>query len=96
MAGAFMLAAPTTIWGAEQKKPEDAALVVQRMETHWRTLIQEDDPARRKALVADHRQMMAEARTALGAAPSGPMGGHRRHDLQNTMEIHSMMLDMMK
>ncbi|MHB1233955.1 MAG: hypothetical protein ACYCZQ_15420 [Burkholderiales bacterium] len=105
MAGAFMLVAPAMTWSAEAKKAEDAVQIVQRMETHWQTLIRERDPARRKVLIAEHRQMMAESRAALGATPSGPMGDHGRgsmmgshhqHDLQNTMELHSMMLDMMQ
>ena len=105
MAGALMLVAPALTWSTEEKNAENAAQIVQRMETHWQALIRERDPARRKALIAEHRQMMAESRAALGATPSGPMGDHgrggmmgsdRRYDLQNTMEMHSMMLDMMQ
>ncbi len=104
--GALMLASPAMTWSAEQiMKVDDAAQTVQRMETHWQTLIRESDPARRKALIAEHRQMMAEARAALGAipgepikgsSPGGMMGSHHWQDLQNTAELHSMMLDMMK
>lgn len=101
----LVLAAPPMAWSAEEKKAEDTAQIVERMETHWRTLIKERDPARRKALIAEHRRMMAESSAALDAAPGGPvgdqgrdgiMGSHHRHDLQNTTELHSMMLDMMQ
>lgn len=96
----LVLAAAPMAWSAEEKKIEDTAQIVERMETHWRTLVKERDPARRKALIAEHRRMMAEARTALDAAPGDPgrdgiMGSHHLHDLQNTTELHSMMLDMM-
>lgn len=103
MAGVLMLAAPAIAGSAEKNMSEDAAQTVQRMETHWLTLIRERDPAKRKALIAEHSQMMTEARTALGAKPAmddhghgGTMGSDHRHDLQNTMELHSMMLDMMR
>ncbi|MHB1247777.1 MAG: hypothetical protein ACYCZH_15165 [Sulfuriferula sp.] len=105
MVGALMLMAPATTWSTEANKAEDAVQSVHRMETHWQMLIRERDPARRKVLIAEHRQMMAESRAALGATPNGPMGdhghggmmdNHHRHDLQNTMELHSMMMDMMQ
>lgn len=105
MAGVLMLAAPAMTWGAEEKKAEDAARIVQHMETHWQTLIRESDPTRRKALITEHRRIMAEARTASGTTPDGPrgnaghggmMGSDHRRDLLNTTELHSMMLDMMK
>lgn len=105
MAGALMLAAPAVAGSAEKNVSEDVAQTIQRMETHWRILIRERDPAKRKALIAEHRQMMTEAKTALGAKPDGSMDDHghggtmgsdHRHDLQNTMELHSMMLDMMR
>ncbi len=101
MAGVLMLAAPATAGSAEKNMSEDAAQTVQRMETHWQTLIRERDPAKRKALIAEHRQMMAEAKAAPGAKPDGSMDGHGQggtmgSDLQNTMELHSMMLDMMR
>lgn len=104
-AGAFMLLAPAATWAAGDKKPEDTTRTIQRMEAHWQTLIQERDPAKRKALIASHRQMMAEARAMSGDKPGTPMGDHgqggmmnqhHQHDLQNTTELHSMMLDMMQ
>ena len=104
--GALVLAAPAVSWSAEGATANNSAQMVQRMESHWQTLIRERDPIKRKALVAEHRKMMAESMTTQGMSQTRPMGDqrgqggmmgpHHQHDLQNTAEMHTMMLDMMK
>lgn len=105
LVGAFMLAVPSVTWSAEGNRADDTSQMIQRMESHWQTLIRERDPIKRKALVSEHRKMMDEARVAQGANQNHPMGdhgqggmmgSHHQHDLQNTAEMHTMMLDMMK
>jgi len=105
-AGTVLLVSPTVSWSAENKVPDDASQIVHRMETHWQMLIHEKDPARRKELIAEHRKLMAEAQAVMGATSGMPMGnqGHENmmmgnnhhYDLQNTTEMHTMMLDMMQ
>lgn len=101
--GVLVMAAPAVSWSAEGATANNSAQLVQRMESHWQTLIQERDPIKRKALVAEHRKMMAESMTTQGMSQTRPMGdqrgmmgAHHQHDLQNTAEMHTMMLDMMK
>ncbi len=103
---AVLLAAPAVSWSAESGTSNDSAQRVQRMESHWQTLTRERDPVKRTALVAEHRKMMAESMTTKDMRQTQPMGdqrgqggmmgAHHQHDLQNTAEMHTMMLDMMK
>lgn len=104
--GALMLATPAVTWSAEGNTSDNTAQMVQRMEAHWQTLIRERDPVKRKTLIAEHRKLMAEAMTAQGMGQNqsmgdhhgqgGMMGPHHQHDLENTADMHTMMLDMMK
>lgn len=73
------------------------------MEQHWQSLIHERDPARRQMLITEHRRMMEEAQKAdkgripaRGSETSAMMQDSGHHDLRNTIEMHSIMLDMMK
>ena len=106
LVGAFMMAVPSVTWSVEGNRADDTSQMIQRMESHWQTLIRERDPIQRKAMIVVHRKMMGEARAAQGANQNHPMGdhhgqdgmmdAHHQHDLQNTTDMHSMMLDMMK
>ena len=100
----LLLSAPSISFGAKDKKADETAQTVQRMESHWQTLVREPDPTRRKALIAEHRQMMVETRATMDVKPSMPAGDHghkgmsekhHHHDIQNTVELHTMMLDLM-
>ena len=96
----LLLSAPSISFGAKEKKADEAAQTVQRMESHWQTLVRELDPARRKMLIAEHRQMMVETRATMDAKPGMPghkgmSEKHHHHDIQNTLELHTMMLDLM-
>lgn len=104
--GAFAVAAAATAADAATTE-EAAAQMVQRMETHWQRLIHENEPERRRVLAAEHRKLMAEAGTALGqAAGTAPGMGHgtgrgmtagsHHRDLRNTLELHSLMLELMQ
>lgn len=104
IASSLLLLAPSISLGAKEKNSDEAAQTLRRMEAHWQTLVRESDPTRRKALIAEHRQMMLETRAAMDAKPSMPRGDHghkgmsemhHHHDIQNTMELHTMMLDLM-
>ena len=104
--GVLVLAAPAVSWSAEGGTANNLEQRVQRMESHWQTLTRERDPIKRKVLVAEHRKMMAESMTTQDMSQTRPMGdqrgqggmmsSHHQHDLQNTAEMHTMMLDMMK
>ena len=98
---------PGILSAAETQKKTDAGVFLQQMETHWQRLIREKDPERRRTMIQEHRKLMSETQSAMGAGPGGQMGmggqshggmmgAHHAHDMQNTMELHSMMLDMMK
>lgn len=103
---AFMLAVPSVTWSAEGNRADDTSQMIQRMESHWQSLVRERDPIKRKALISEHRKMMDEARAAQGANQNHSMGdhhgqvgkvdAHHQHDLQNTADNHTMMLDMLK
>ena len=103
---ATLLVAPAVSWSAQGSPSDKTAQMIQRMESHWQSIVRERDPVKRKALVSEHRKMMDETRVAQGAnlnnsmgghhGQGGMMGSHHQHDLQNTAEMHTMMLDMMK
>lgn len=106
LVGVLVLAAPAVSWSAQGGASDNTEQMIQRMESHWQTLVREIDPIKRKALIAEHRKMMAESMTTQGTNQTHPMGdqhgqggmmgSHHQHDLQNTAEMHTMMLDMMK
>lgn len=103
MIGAVALAGVTGV-GAQQTtrsgvNPPTAAA----MEQHWQSLIHERDPARRQVLITEHRRIMEVAQKAdkgripaRGSETSAMMSDSEHHDLRNTIEMHSIMLDMMK
>ncbi len=104
--GALMLAAPAVSWSVQGSTADNTEQLIQRMESHWQTLIRERDPIKRKELIAEHRKMITGAMTAQRMNQNQPMGDHHgqggmmnlhhQHDLQNTADMHTMMLDMMK
>ena len=82
---------------------------VDRMEQHWQKLVREQDPERRKVLIQEHRRLMQEVGRTAGIRSEAQTGtrstGNREHkgmegahqqDLANTMDMHSMMLNMLE
>lgn len=102
--GAIALSVSANISAGQAKQAPGSQPSLEAMEHHWQSVINERDTARRQVLIQEHRRMMAEAQSTAKnkGAPSqaGKMGTmmqdpmHR--DLQNTIEMHSIMLDMMK
>lgn len=74
LAGGFLTGTAPAVQAAGDAGQESAAPLAQRMETHWRRLAQERDVERRRALIAEHRKLLDEARTASGPAPNGAAG----------------------
>lgn len=74
------------------------------MEHHWQSVIKERDTARRQVLIGEHRRMMNEAQKTdkdrtmpTRASEMGTMMQDSVHrDLRNTVEMHSIMLNMIK
>lgn len=101
---ALMLAASAVAWSAEDKTAQDTQLLRQ-LESHWQGLVNETNPDKRKLLVEAHRKMMVEVKANQPTNTVQPMGSHRQdgsmahhrqRDLQNTAEMHMMLLDMMQ
>lgn len=104
MAGAIVLGSSTYVV-AEQNSASRAGLpTTELMEQHWQSVIKERDTARRQGLIEEHRRMMIGAqktdkdKTALtrSGETSTMMQDSVHRDLRNTIEMHSIMLDMMK
>lgn len=102
IAGAIVLGSLASISAGQASQHQASQPSVTMMEQHWQSLIQERDPARRQVLINEHRRMMDQARkaTTTGKARTNGMGekvdDSSRRDLMNTIDMHSMMLDMMK
>ena len=104
MAGAIVFGSSTYVVAEQNSAPRASPPTTELMEQHWQSLIKERDTARRQVLIEEHRRMMNEAQKAdkdkTTSARSSEMGTmmqdsvHR--DLRNTVEMHSIMLDMMK
>ena len=73
-----------------------------RVHAHWHTLIVEPDPAVRAQRILEHRELVDSVREVAKAGASGASAGCNQegtppfHDLENTLDMHSMMLDMIE
>lgn len=102
--GTLALSVSASISAGQAKQVQGNQPSLAALEHHWQSVINERDTGRRQVLIQEHRRMMAEAQSTAknkSAPPqAGKMGamtqdpGHR--DLQHTIEMHSIMLDMMK
>lgn len=90
--------------GAASAHSDGPSDVVQQMESHWARVIAEEDPARREALLAEHRELMAKGQQLLGNE-SMPMREGQHHDmhddehhmdLKNVIDMHRTMMQMMQ
>lgn len=88
---------------AQQDAMSDAQWM-ERMQSHWQQVIHETDAQKRRELMREHEQIMAqaegsvdsEARTS-AASGAGHMGMDGSHvDMMNTVEMHRHMIDMMR
>lgn len=74
-----------------------------RMEKHWQNTMETQDPQRRQAMLAEHAEMMKQGQMLIDREQSQAghmgMGGMNHHghymDLQNTIDLHRHMMDMM-
>lgn len=102
IAGAIVLGSLASVSAGQASQHQASHPSVTMMEQHWQSLIQERDPARRQVLVNEHRHMMDQARKAATAGKTRTNGmdekvdDSSRRDLMNTIDMHSIMLDMMK
>lgn len=89
---------------AAQHEAMSDAQWMERMQAHWQQVINETDPQKRRALMREHEQIMAQAvgsddaRSGKGA-DSGVdrMGMNGSHvDMINTVDMHQHMIDMMR
>lgn len=94
--GVMSLAGPLTATAGE------ADDYMARMEQHWQATIETQDPQRRQALLAEHEEMMKQGQMIIDREQSqtghaGMNGMHHGHDmdLQNTIDLHRQMMDMM-
>lgn len=73
-----------------------------RMHAHWHRLIMERDPGARAQLIREHRELVDSlggvAETGVSEVGAGcPQSATmQRHELENLVEMHSMMLDMVE
>lgn len=89
---------------AAQHEPTSDVQWMERMQSHWRQVINETDPQKRRELLRDHEQIMAqavgsdEAGSATGADNgAGHMGMNGSHvNMMNTVDMHQHMIDMMR
>ena len=99
--GAIALSVSANISAGQAKQPRGSQPSLEAMEHHWQSVINERDTARRQVLIEEHRRMMSEAHKAdkdktTPARSSEMMQDSVHRDLKNTIEMHSIMLDMMK
>ena len=73
-----------------------------RVHAHWHSLIMERDPGARAQLIREHRELVDSlggvAETGVSEVGAGcPQSATmQRHELENLVEMHSMMLDMVE
>ena len=101
MAGAIVVGSSTYGVAGQNSAPRASAPTTESIEQHWQSVIKERDAARRQVLIEEHRRMMNEAQKAdkdkaTSARSSTMMQDSVHRDLRNTLEMHSIMLDMMK
>lgn len=99
--GALMLA----VAGAVAEQPGGDVPTAAAIQRHWLEVIGERDPARRQTLIDEHRRMMAAAQRSVDDKSTAAAGEKRRRGasegigqpgLSHTLEMHAIMLDMMK
>lgn len=104
MVGVIVFVSSTYVVAEQYSAPRANPPTTELMEQHWQSLIKERDTARRQALIQEHRRMMSEAQkadkdkspSARSSEMSMTMQDPVHRDLRNTVEMHSIMLDMMK
>ena len=104
MAGAIVFGSSTYVVAEQNPVPRASPPTTKLMEQHWQSVIKERDTARRQVLIEQHRRMMNEARKTdkdrttptRSSEMSTMMQDSVHRDLKNTIEMHSIMLDMMK
>ena len=104
MAGAIVFGSSTYVVAEQNSAPRASPPTTKLMEQHWQSVIKERDTARRQVLIEEHRRMMNEARKTdkdrttptRSSEMSTMMQDSMHRDLRNTVEMHSIMLDMMK
>lgn len=96
--GALMLTIASAV--AEQSGADVPTAAA--MQQHWLEVIGERDPVRRQTLIDEHHRMMAAAQRSIdekskAAGEKGRSGaGIGPSGLSPTLEMHAIMLDMMK
>ena len=104
IAAGIALSASASINAGQAIQPRAGQPSLEAMEHHWQSVIKERDTARRQVLIQEHRRMMAEAQSVAKNKTPPPQAGETgtmmqdsaQRDLRNTIEMHSIMLDMMK
>lgn len=94
MAGAIVFGGSTSVVAAQNSAPRLSSPTTELMEQHWQSVLKEREPARRQILIEEHRRMVGEARKA--DKDKTPPAGSNEMSMRNTIEMHSIMLDMMK
>lgn len=102
--GAIALSVSANISAGQTKQPRGSQPSREALEHHWQSVINERDTARRQVLIQEHRRMMAGAQSVAKNKSTTPRAGEMgtmmqdstHRDLSNTIEMHSIMLDMMK
>jgi len=104
MVGGIVFASSTSAVAEQNPALRASPPTNQLIEQHWQSVIKERDTARREVLIEEHRRMMNEAQKTdkdrttptRSSEMSTMMQDSVHRDLRNTLEIHSIMLDMMK
>ena len=94
MAGVIVFGGSTSVVTAQNSAPRVSSPTTELVEQHWQSVLKEQQPARRKILIEEHRRMVDDARKA-DKDKTAPAGSNEM-SMRNTLEMHSIMLDMMK
>lgn len=103
IAPVFALVLSVPVWGEGVSNIECPSAQLDRLHTHWHSLVLEKDAEKRSMMVAEHRKLVAEAKQAgIASDKSKSMTnceqksyGHH-HDLSSMAEMHTMMLNMIE
>lgn len=71
-----------------------AEQTVEDLERHWQMTMSEPDAAKQQALLKQHEKMMEQARGMMTHRDMHAESEQR--DLENTIELHRSMMDMMR
>ncbi len=94
MAGAIIFGSSTSVVAAQNSASRVSSPTIELMEQHWQSILKEREPARRQILIEEHRRMVEETRKA--DKDKTPPARSSEMSMHNTLEMHSIMLDMMK